>query len=80
MLDFSRLILTSWPALKALRNQLTIKHDETSISAGDERLQLLRGWLSSTLGAGAQELFEIWESANPVRSTAFAFPHCTKIH
>ncbi|OCH95273.1 hypothetical protein OBBRIDRAFT_767994 [Obba rivulosa] len=52
-------------AFKALRNQLTVKHDESSISAGDERLQFLRAWLGAASGAGAQEIFNIWDSANP---------------
>ncbi|EMD38681.1 hypothetical protein CERSUDRAFT_94218 [Gelatoporia subvermispora B] len=50
--------------LKALRNQLTVKHGELSISPGDERLQFLRAWLESPQGAGAQELLNIWDSAN----------------
>ncbi|KZT00261.1 uncharacterized protein LAESUDRAFT_688308 [Laetiporus sulphureus 93-53] len=49
-------------ALTALRNQLTVKHDEPLISPSDSRLLLIKSWLE--LSPGAQDLFAVWEAAN----------------
>lgn len=50
--------------LTALRNQLTVRNGEFPIAAGDERLLLAKEWLS--VDPGAQDIFIIWQSANPV--------------
>ena len=49
-------------ALTALRNQLTVKHDEDPVSAADDRLLLVQSWMRSA--PAAQDLFEIWEQIN----------------
>ncbi|KAJ3554485.1 hypothetical protein NM688_g3084 [Phlebia brevispora] len=46
-------------ALTTFRNQITVRHDEGIIPAGDERLLLVKSWLD--ISPGAQELFDIWE-------------------
>ncbi|EJD00768.1 uncharacterized protein FOMMEDRAFT_169024 [Fomitiporia mediterranea MF3/22] len=46
-------------ALKALRNQLTIKPSESVISTQDARLTLLKEWLE--LSSGAQDVFAVLE-------------------
>ncbi|KAI0337320.1 hypothetical protein BDW22DRAFT_1383778 [Trametopsis cervina] len=48
--------------LTALRNQLTVKSSENTISATDERLLLVVDWLESD--NGAQELFAVWTKVN----------------
>lgn len=50
-------------ALKALRNQLTIRDDAT-ISPQDERLLLAQAWLE--LDPGAQDLFSVWDRTTDV--------------
>ena len=51
-------------ALTALRNQLTIKHDEPPLSVSDERLVLAKEWLGSF--NGVDDLFSVWETTNAV--------------
>ncbi|KII96154.1 hypothetical protein PLICRDRAFT_151289 [Plicaturopsis crispa FD-325 SS-3] len=51
--------------LTALRNQFTVKYNETSIAPQDERLLLAQNWLDAV--PGAQDIFEIWESVNQQR-------------
>ncbi|TFY53062.1 hypothetical protein EVJ58_g9659 [Rhodofomes roseus] len=57
--------------LTALRNQLTIKHDEPPLSVSDDRLLLVKTWLESHGGAG--DLLTIWEATSP-RQTAVLAP------
>ena len=56
-------------ALTALRNQLTIKPTEDHVAADDERLLLVKSWLDTD--PGANDIFELWERTNTVRSTLF---------
>ncbi|KAF8622432.1 hypothetical protein AX15_007016 [Amanita polypyramis BW_CC] len=51
--------------LTSLRNQLTVKHNESSspISPDDGRLLLVQQWLEND--TGAKDVFDIWEKANP---------------
>ncbi|CCM00519.1 uncharacterized protein FIBRA_02553 [Fibroporia radiculosa] len=49
-------------ALTALRNQLTVKHDESPLSANDERILLVKSWLE--VSSGARRIFDIWENAS----------------
>jgi nucleolar pre-ribosomal-associated protein 1 len=60
-----RWIYESWPALNALRNQLTIKYNEPSISPQDDRLLLAQRWLE--LVPDGHDIFELWENATEVR-------------
>ncbi|KAH9853304.1 ribosome 60S biogenesis N-terminal-domain-containing protein [Lenzites betulinus] len=57
-------------SLTALRNQLTVKTSERSVAVNDERLVLAREWLEAD--PGAQELFQIWESANSRQTSLLA--------
>ncbi|KAF5363710.1 hypothetical protein D9756_001121 [Leucocoprinus leucothites] len=50
-------------ALNQLRNQLTIRSDEGVIAPQDDRLLLAEQWLERN--PGAQDIFGLWESANP---------------
>ncbi|KAF9807927.1 hypothetical protein IEO21_08001 [Rhodonia placenta] len=50
-------------ALTTLRNQFTVKPDEPSVSVSDERLLLIKAWLEKS--PGAQDVFNIWDTANP---------------
>lgn len=52
------------PALTTLRNQLTVKHDEPSVSPADERILLAKAWLESS--PGAQDVFVAWDNASAV--------------
>ena len=52
-------------ALVSLRNQLTIKADESAILVQDERLLLAQSWMVFDLGA--QGVFDVWERATQVR-------------
>ncbi|KAF7984362.1 hypothetical protein HWV62_15393 [Athelia sp. TMB] len=53
--------------LTALRNQLTVKPDET-IPLQDERILLAQNWMD--VAPGAHDLFEAWEGANqPIVAT-----------
>jgi nucleolar pre-ribosomal-associated protein 1 len=51
-------------SLIILRNQLTIRHNDTQISPQDERLILAQTWLGSDPSAG--RVFAIWETATLV--------------
>lgn len=56
---------TDWDAaLTALRNQLTVRPDET-VSPQDERVLLAQNWMD--MAPGAHDLFEAWEGSNQVR-------------
>jgi nucleolar pre-ribosomal-associated protein 1 len=50
--------------LTNLRNQLTIKHNESPISSQDERLLLVQQWLGD--GRRLQDIFDIWEKTDSV--------------
>jgi nucleolar pre-ribosomal-associated protein 1 len=52
--------------LTALRNQLTIRTEESSTPPQDDRLLVAQHWLESV--PGAQDLFDLWENASQVRS------------
>ncbi len=58
---------TAASGLTALRNQLTIKHSEDVISAGDERLLLAKTWLE--IDNAARGLFDLWGTVNTVSHT-----------
>jgi nucleolar pre-ribosomal-associated protein 1 len=55
--------------LNQLRSQLTIRSDEGTVPPQDERLSLVEHWLAKN--PGAQDVFGIWENANPVSITSF---------
>ena len=63
-------------SLTALRNQLTVKHDEPPLSVGDDRLLLVKAWLETSAGAG--DLFAIWETTNSVRILPLTPHACTE--
>ncbi|KAF8812641.1 hypothetical protein BYT27DRAFT_7159048 [Phlegmacium glaucopus] len=50
-------------ALTSIRNQLTVQPQDTAIPPQDDRLIFLKQWLESS--PGAQDLFGIWDKANP---------------
>ncbi|KZT67038.1 hypothetical protein DAEQUDRAFT_694819 [Daedalea quercina L-15889] len=56
--------------LTALRNQLTIKHDEPPLSVSDDRLLLAKSWLE--ISVGAADLFGIWERTNSRQTSVLA--------
>lgn len=56
-------------ALTALRNQLTIKAQELSVSPQDVRLNLVKHWIESS--PDTHNLFSIWDRSNSV-STDFS--------
>ncbi|KAH9936862.1 ribosome 60S biogenesis N-terminal-domain-containing protein [Epithele typhae] len=56
--------------LTALRNQLTIRPDESIVAVNDERLVLAKEWLEED--PGAQELFAIWESTTSRQTSLLA--------
>lgn len=56
-------------ALTALRNQLTVRPDESSIAPQDERLVLAQAWLETD--PGAHDIFDIWDRTDQVRGRAF---------
>ena len=51
-------------ALNQLRNQVAIGFEEEKITAQDERLLLVQQWLEGN--QGAQDIFGLWEHADPV--------------
>ncbi|KAF8665731.1 hypothetical protein AX16_000179 [Volvariella volvacea WC 439] len=57
-------------ALMNLRNQLTIRSAESSISPQDERLLLCQNWLESSLGA--KDLFDVWERTEQRQTSLLA--------
>jgi nucleolar pre-ribosomal-associated protein 1 len=54
-------------AITTLRNQLTVKFNEASISPQDERLLLAQKWLEAV--PGAHDIFDLWEGVNQVCSS-----------
>jgi nucleolar pre-ribosomal-associated protein 1 len=50
--------------LNQIRNQFTIRSDEGVISLQDERLAVAQQWLAGD--PGAQDVFNLWETSNPV--------------
>ena len=50
--------------LKALRNQLSLKSGEESVSTNDERLRIVQEWLE--VSPGAQDIFSLIENQNQV--------------
>lgn len=61
------LFSNDFSALTSIRNQLAVPQD-TIVTPQDNRLTFLKQWLESS--PGAQDLFEIWDNANPVRFTS----------
>ncbi|KAF8164735.1 ribosome 60S biogenesis N-terminal-domain-containing protein [Crassisporium funariophilum] len=57
-------------ALTNLRNQIAVKPQEPTVSPQDERLHLVKQWMESS--PGAQDLFVIWDKANPRQSPLLA--------
>jgi len=51
-------------ALNQLQNQVAIGFEEAKITAQDERLLLVQQWLEGN--QGAQDIFGLWEHADPV--------------
>jgi len=56
--------------LNQLRNQVTIGFEEGKIAAQDERLLLVQQWLEGN--QGAQDVFGLWEHADPVGILLFS--------
>jgi len=56
-------------ALTSLRNQLTVKYNESALPPDDGRIRLAREWME--LSPGARELFDLWTTINQVRIIAF---------
>ncbi len=54
------------PAIRSLRNQLTIRHNEAQLSSDDKRIVLVRDWLE--ISPGAEDLFEYLDTNIPVRT------------
>lgn len=52
-------------ALTGLRNQLTIKYNESTPPPDDGRIRLAREWMETS--PGAKELFDLWTTVNQVR-------------
>ncbi|PPR04905.1 hypothetical protein CVT24_007149 [Panaeolus cyanescens] len=57
-------------ALSSLRNQLTVHTQEQTVSPQDARLELVKQWTSAS--PNAQELFDVWDNANPRQNTSQA--------
>lgn len=70
--------LTTQEGLTALRNQFTVKTSESSVAVNDERLLLAKEWLEAD--PGAQELLNIWETANAVRHSRLSTPCFISLH
>jgi len=68
-------VLIPTTALTRLRNQLTIRAEESVISTHDERLLLVKEWLDTN--PGAQDLFDLWEDFHPVLTSSLVLrpPH-----
>ena len=54
------------PALTGLRNQLTVKYNESTPPPDDDRIRLAREWMEAS--PGAKELFDLWTTINQVRN------------
>jgi nucleolar pre-ribosomal-associated protein 1 len=52
-------------ALTSLRNQLTVKYNESTLPPDDGRIRLAREWME--MSPGAKELFDLWTTINQVR-------------
>ena len=67
--------------MSQLRNQVAIGFEEEKITAQDERLLLVQQWLEGD--QGAQDIFGLWEHADPVQEKKMTFvkeanqPHLT---
>ena len=53
-------------ALTSLRNQLTVKYNESALPPDDGRIQLTREWMETS--PGATELFDLWTAISQVRN------------
>lgn len=60
-------------ALTALRNQLTVKYNESTPRPDDERIRFAKEWME--LCPGANELFDLWTTVSQVRKVRF--PVCS---
>ena len=52
--------------LTSLRNQLTVKYNESALPPDDGRIQLTREWMETS--PGATELFDLWTAIGQVRN------------
>ena len=52
--------------LTSLRNQLTVKYNESALPPDDGRIQLAREWMETS--PGATELFDLWTAIGQVRN------------
>ena len=64
-ISFVTLLFSNNFYLTSIRNQLTVHPQAVTIAPQDDRLTFLKQWLESS--SGAQDLFGIWDKANPVR-------------
>ena len=58
-------------ALTSLRNQLTVRYNEPTLSPDDGRIRLAREWMETS--PGATELFGLWTTINQVRLVYLPF-------
>lgn len=62
-------------ALTSLRNQLTVKYNESTPPPDDGRIRLAREWMETSPGAKA--LFDLWTTINQVRIVYMLFSNPT---